>query len=53
MIVEAAGGASHDGQGSVGERVFEAADERIVVALGCVDEVAKCVPALKAYELSS
>lgn len=49
MIVESAGGASHDGQGSVGERVLEAADERIAVALGSVDEVAKCIPALKAY----
>lgn len=48
MIVESAGGASHDGQGSILERVMDRADERTVVALGSKAEVAKCVAALAA-----
>lgn len=46
MIVESAGGASHDGAGSIGERTLESVDQRTVVALGSREEVAKCIPAL-------
>lgn len=48
MIVESAGGASHDGVASIGERTLESVEERTVVALGSRDEVAKCIPALQA-----
>lgn len=48
MIVESAGGASHDGVGSIAERTLESVDERTVVALGSPKEVEKCIAALRA-----
>ena len=46
LVVEGAGGASHDGQASVLARRINAADDRSIVALGSAQEVARCVPCL-------
>lgn len=48
FVVEAAGGASHDGAGSVLDVPLPSHDARGVVALGSAAEVARCVPALRA-----
>lgn len=48
LIVEAAGGASHDGRGSALARVVHTHGERGVVCLGSKAEVERCVPAMRA-----
>ena len=47
FIVEAAGGASHDGTGSVLQRRISSTQERSIVSLGSTQEVAKSVPSLQ------
>ncbi|KAL4425564.1 hypothetical protein ABPG75_009580 [Micractinium tetrahymenae] len=48
LLTEAAGGASHDGSGSVLDQTLSAHDQRGSVCLGSIAEVAKCVPAMQA-----
>ncbi len=48
FVVEAAGGASHDGDGSVLDRQIQSSGDRSVICLGSKAEVEKSVPALRA-----
>ena len=41
FVVDAAGGASYSGRGSVMEQTLRAADERLVISLGSREEVAR------------
>ena len=48
FVVEAAGGASHDGAGSALDRTLASHDERGIVCLGSADEVVRCEAAMSA-----
>lgn len=47
FIMEAAGGASHDGKGSVLDRRIQAAQDRSIISLGTKVEVEKSIAALQ------
>ena len=48
FVVEAAGGASHDGMGSALDRRLEGHGDRSIVCLGSKDEVERCSAAMAA-----
>ena len=48
FVIEAAGGAPHDGRGPALARVLAAHDERGGVCLGSAGEVARCAAAMEA-----
>jgi fructose-1,6-bisphosphatase len=47
LVVEAAGGMSHDGEGSLLDRVMDSANTRTTVCLGSSDMVEASIPALQ------
>ncbi|KAI3438745.1 hypothetical protein D9Q98_001164 [Chlorella vulgaris] len=49
LITEAAGGSSHNGQGSALDAVLSAHDQRSPLCLGSADEVAQCLPAMQLH----
>ncbi|PSC76933.1 Sedoheptulose-1,7-chloroplastic [Micractinium conductrix] len=48
LLTEAAGGASHDGGGSVLDQTLASHDQRGALVIGSTEEVAKCLPAMRA-----
>ena len=48
LLIEAAGGSSHDGRGSVLDQDLLSHDQRGALCLGSAAEVAKCLPAMQA-----
>ena len=48
FVVEAAGGASHDGAGSILDRKIQSSGDRSIICLGSKAEVARSLPALRA-----
>ena len=51
FVVEAAGGASHSGAGSVLDQTIGSADERLVISLGSRQEVARTADSLSFQNL--
>lgn len=47
LVVEAAGGVSHDGQGSILDLVINDTSARAIIALGSAPQVAQCLDAMR------